>query len=51
MDVLAYLLMREGEAVTASELLDQLWSGLVVEQDAVYQRIAKIRKALLRDDQ
>ncbi|MCZ6641363.1 MAG: winged helix-turn-helix domain-containing protein, partial [Gammaproteobacteria bacterium] len=46
MDVLAYLLERNGEVVAARDMLDQLWPGLVVEEDAVYQRIAKIRRAL-----
>jgi TolB-like protein/DNA-binding winged helix-turn-helix (wHTH) protein len=49
MRLLMYLANRAGETVGIEELLDQVWSGVVVTQDSVYQAIASLRR-LLGDD-
>ncbi|MFZ6846550.1 winged helix-turn-helix domain-containing protein [Undibacterium sp. RuTC16W] len=48
--LLMYLAHRPGEVVSIDELLDQVWEGVVVSPDSVYQAIATLRKAL-SDDQ
>lgn len=40
---------RPGEVVSIDELLDQVWSGVVVSPDSVYQAVAALRR-LLGDD-
>ncbi|HEY0339848.1 MAG TPA: transcriptional regulator, partial [Steroidobacteraceae bacterium] len=49
MKLLVYLAERAGEVVSIDELLDQVWSGVVVTQDSVYQAVASLRR-LLGDD-
>ena len=47
--LLMYLANRAGETVGIEELLDQVWSGVVVTQDSVYQAVTSLRR-LLGDD-
>src|ERR1043165_8237622 len=47
--LLQYLASRPGETVSIDELLDQVWSGVVVTQDSVYQAVTALRR-LLGDD-
>jgi transcriptional activator of cad operon len=47
--LLMYLANRAGETVGIDELLDQVWPGVVVTQDSVYQAITALRR-LLGDD-
>jgi TolB-like protein/DNA-binding winged helix-turn-helix (wHTH) protein len=47
--LLQYLANRAGETVSIDELLDNVWSGVVVTQDSVYQAITALRR-LLGDD-
>lgn len=47
--LLQYLASRAGETVSIEELLDQVWSGVVVTQDSVYQAVTALRR-LLGDD-
>jgi transcriptional activator of cad operon len=49
MKLLLCLAERAGEAVSVEELLDQVWSGVVVTPDSVYQGVASLRR-LLGDD-
>jgi transcriptional activator of cad operon len=49
MQMLLYLAGRAGEVVSIDELLDQVWSGVVVTPDSVYQAVASLRR-LLGDD-
>jgi transcriptional activator of cad operon len=44
--LLLYLAQRAGEVVSLEELLDQVWSGVVVTQDSVYQGVASLRRVL-----
>lgn len=47
--LLVYLANRAGETVSIDELLDNVWSGVVVTQDSVYQAVTTLRR-LLGDD-
>ncbi|MCS6947322.1 MAG: tetratricopeptide repeat protein, partial [Steroidobacteraceae bacterium] len=47
--LLCVLAERAGAVVSAEELLQRVWPGLVVSQHSVYQGIASLRRAL-RDD-
>jgi len=47
--LLMYLAERAGEVVSIDELLNHVWSGVVVTPDSVYQGIAALRR-LLGDD-
>jgi len=47
--LLMVLANRAGETVSIEELLDQVWSGVVVTQDSVYQAVTSLRR-LLGDD-
>jgi TolB-like protein/DNA-binding winged helix-turn-helix (wHTH) protein len=47
--LLLYLANRPGETVSVEELLDNVWSGVVVTQDSVYQSVTALRR-LLGDD-
>ncbi len=47
--LLLYLANRAGETVSMEQLLDHVWSGVVVTQDSVYQAVTQLRR-LLRDD-
>lgn len=49
MKLLVCLAERAGEVVSVEELLDQVWSGVVVTPDSVYQAVASLRR-LLGDD-
>ena len=49
MKLLVCLAERAGEAVSIDDLLDQVWSGVVVTPDSVYQAVASLRR-LLGDD-
>lgn len=44
--LLLYLAQRAGEVVSQDELLDQVWSGVVVTPDSVYQGVASLRRTL-----
>jgi len=46
MDVLVYLAKRPGEAVSADELLREVWAGRVFDDGIVYTKINQLRKAL-----
>jgi transcriptional activator of cad operon len=47
--LLLCLAQRPGQVVSIDELLDQVWSGLVVTPDSVYQAVTSLRR-LLQDD-
>ena len=47
--LLVFLANRAGETVSVEELLDNVWAGVVVTQDSVYQAITALRR-LLGDD-
>jgi transcriptional activator of cad operon len=49
MRLLLCLAERAGEVVSIDDLLDQVWSGVTVSQDSVYQAVASLRR-LLGDD-
>jgi transcriptional activator of cad operon len=49
MRLLLCLAERPGEVVSIEDLLTQVWSGVIVTQDSVYQAIASLRR-LLGDD-
>ncbi len=46
MRLLLHLARRPGEVVSVEELLDQVWAGVVVGSDSVYQTVAALRRAL-----
>lgn len=46
LEVLRYLLDRPGEIVSLEELLDSVWAGRVVEDNAVHRNVTRIRQAL-----
>jgi transcriptional activator of cad operon len=46
MRLLLCLAERAGEVVSIDDLLDQVWSGVVVTQDSVYQAVASLRRQL-----
>jgi DNA-binding winged helix-turn-helix (wHTH) protein len=45
-DVLAYLHAHADRVVTKAELLDHVWSGMIVEEGNLSVQIAGLRKAL-----
>ena len=47
--LLLCLAQRAGEVVSIDDLLDEVWSGVVVTPDSVYQAVASLRR-LLGDD-
>lgn len=49
MRLLTCLAERAGELVTTDELLAEVWGGVIVTQDSVYQAVASLRR-LLGDD-
>jgi transcriptional activator of cad operon len=49
MRLLMCLADHAGEVVSIDELLNQVWSGVIVSQDSVYQSVASLRR-LLGDD-
>jgi transcriptional activator of cad operon len=44
--LLLQLARRPGEVVSIDELLDEVWAGVIVSPDSVYQAIAGLRRAL-----
>lgn len=44
--LLLHLARHPGEVVSIDELLDEVWTGVVVSPDSVYQAIAGLRRAL-----
>ena len=46
MRLLLCLVERAGEVVSIDELLNQVWSGVVVSPDSVYQAVASLRRQL-----
>jgi transcriptional activator of cad operon len=49
MRLLLCLAQHAGEVVSIDDLLDEVWSGVVVSPNSVYQAVASLRR-LLRDD-
>jgi TolB-like protein len=49
MRLLTYLAEHAGEVVSIDELLNHVWSGVIVTPDSVYQAVASLRR-LLGDD-
>ena len=45
-DILALLLGRPDEVIGKSELFDEVWPGLVVEENTLQVHISALRKAL-----
>jgi predicted ATPase/DNA-binding winged helix-turn-helix (wHTH) protein len=50
LDILAYLADRPGEVIAKQELIDHVWSDVIVEEGSLRVHVAAIRKAL-RDGQ
>jgi transcriptional activator of cad operon len=46
MRLLLCLAERAGEVVSIDELLDQVWAGVIVTPDSVYQAVASLRRIL-----
>lgn len=46
LDILSVLAEAQGEIVTKDELLEAVWSGVVVEENALQVHVAALRKAL-----
>jgi transcriptional activator of cad operon len=46
MRLLQCLARRAGDVVSIDELLDQVWAGIVVTPDSVYQAVASLRRSL-----
>jgi DNA-binding winged helix-turn-helix (wHTH) protein len=46
LDILVYLASRPGEVIKKTELIDHVWSDVVVEEVALRVHVASIRKAL-----
>jgi transcriptional activator of cad operon len=46
MRLLQYLAERSGQVIGIDELLEQVWSGVVVTPDSVYQAVASLRRTL-----
>ncbi len=49
MRLLVCLAERAGQVVSIDELLDQVWAGVIVTPDSVYQGIAALRRHLADD--
>jgi TolB-like protein/DNA-binding winged helix-turn-helix (wHTH) protein len=49
MRLLLFLADRPGEVVSIEELLEQVWPGVIVTSDSVYQAVASLRR-MLGDD-
>jgi len=41
-----YLAERAGQVVSVEDLLENVWSGLIVTSDSVYQAVAALRRTL-----
>jgi adenylate cyclase len=48
-ELLSYLVSRPGEVVSRSELLDVVWPGVIVNDDAITNTVAKLRRSLHDD--
>src|ERR1700724_2238371 len=48
-DLVEALVRSAGEVVTKSDLMDSVWSGVIVEESALQVHISAIRKALGSD--
>src|ERR1700740_2424831 len=46
MRLLQYLADRPGETVSIDDLLEQVWTGVIVTPDSVYQAITSLRRLL-----
>ena len=46
MRLLLYLAQRAGDVVSIDELLKEVWSGVIVTSDSVYQAITSLRRVL-----
>jgi transcriptional activator of cad operon len=46
MRLLMYLAERAGQVVSIDELLKEVWSGVIVTSDSVYQAVASLRRVL-----
>src|SRR5258708_2285773 len=46
LNILTVLVAAEGDLVTKDELIERVWPGMVVEENAVQAHISAIRKAL-----
>ena len=46
MRLLVYLAAHAGETVSIDEMLKEVWSGVIVTSDSVYQAIASLRREL-----
>jgi transcriptional activator of cad operon len=46
MRLLMYLAERAGQVVSVEDLLKDVWSGLIVTSDSVYQAVAALRRTL-----
>lgn len=44
--LLSYLAARAGEVVSIDDMLDNVWAGVMVTPDSVYQAIASLRRSL-----
>lgn len=49
MRLLLYMASRPGEVISIDEMLNQVWAGVMVTPDSVYQSISELRR-LLGDD-
>src|SRR5467141_1379851 len=46
LDILIYLAERRGEVIAKQELMDHVWSDVIVEEGSLRVHVAAIRKAL-----
>src|SRR3979411_867579 len=46
LDILIYLAERPGEVIAKQELMDHVWSDVIVEEGSIRVQVAAIRKAL-----
>src|SRR6201991_2207596 len=46
LDILVYLADRPGEVIAKQELIDHVWSDVIVEEGSLRVHVAAIRKAL-----
>lgn len=51
MRLLLFLASRGGEVVSIEEILDEVWAGVVVTSESVYQAVGALRRALADDSQ
>src|SRR5271156_4397474 len=46
LDILTYLVNRPGEVIAKQELMDHVWSDVIVEEGSLRVHVSAIRKAL-----